>query len=74
MRVDLPESFKMKTRVCLYWLCSSISLASSSPSMMSPIGPSDWSVPHASRLKYRQQFNGLDKHMTGYLTGMICLH
>uniref|UniRef100_A0A8C7FEG0 Intersectin 2 n=1 Tax=Oncorhynchus kisutch TaxID=8019 RepID=A0A8C7FEG0_ONCKI len=31
--------------------------------------PSDWAVPHASRLKYRQQFNSLDKHMTGYLTG-----
>ncbi|XP_055010427.1 intersectin-2b [Boleophthalmus pectinirostris] len=31
--------------------------------------PSDWAVPHASRLKYRQQFNGLDKQMTGYLTG-----
>uniref|UniRef100_A0A8D3DPW3 Intersectin 2b n=1 Tax=Scophthalmus maximus TaxID=52904 RepID=A0A8D3DPW3_SCOMX len=29
----------------------------------------DWAVPHASRLKYRQQFNGLDKQMTGYLTG-----
>ncbi|XP_056873160.1 intersectin-2-like isoform X3 [Takifugu flavidus] len=49
----------------------SSSLASSSPSTMSPIiaGPSDWPVPHASRLKYRQQFNSLDKHMTGYLTG-----
>uniref|UniRef100_A0AAZ3Q120 Intersectin 2b n=1 Tax=Oncorhynchus tshawytscha TaxID=74940 RepID=A0AAZ3Q120_ONCTS len=31
--------------------------------------PSDWAVPHASRLKYRQQFNSLDKHMPGYLTG-----
>uniref|UniRef100_A0A674BJN1 Intersectin 2b n=1 Tax=Salmo trutta TaxID=8032 RepID=A0A674BJN1_SALTR len=31
--------------------------------------PSDWAVPQASRLKYRQQFNSLDKHMTGYLTG-----
>uniref|UniRef100_A0A3B4YTY2 Intersectin 2b n=1 Tax=Seriola lalandi dorsalis TaxID=1841481 RepID=A0A3B4YTY2_SERLL len=29
----------------------------------------DWAVPHASRLKYRQQFNSLDKQMTGYLTG-----
>ncbi|CAJ1048909.1 intersectin-2b isoform X1 [Xyrichtys novacula] len=49
----------------------SSSSASSSPSVMSPMaaGPSDWAVPHASRLKYRQQFNGLDKHMTGYLTG-----
>uniref|UniRef100_A0AAQ5YUP7 Intersectin 2b n=1 Tax=Amphiprion ocellaris TaxID=80972 RepID=A0AAQ5YUP7_AMPOC len=45
--------------------------ASSSPSMMSPMAavPSDWAVPHASRLKYRQQFNSLDKQMTGYLTG-----
>ncbi|XP_023150163.2 intersectin-2b isoform X2 [Amphiprion ocellaris] len=47
------------------------SSASSSPSMMSPMAavPSDWAVPHASRLKYRQQFNSLDKQMTGYLTG-----
>uniref|UniRef100_A0A3Q3QD89 Intersectin 2b n=1 Tax=Monopterus albus TaxID=43700 RepID=A0A3Q3QD89_MONAL len=29
----------------------------------------DWAVPHASRLKYRQQFNSLDKQMSGYLTG-----
>ncbi|XP_026233590.1 intersectin-2b isoform X2 [Anabas testudineus] len=49
----------------------SSSSASSSPSVMSPMlsGPSDWAVPHASRLKYRQQFNSLDKDMTGYLTG-----
>uniref|UniRef100_A0A3P8VI77 Intersectin 2b n=1 Tax=Cynoglossus semilaevis TaxID=244447 RepID=A0A3P8VI77_CYNSE len=54
--------------VCLLTCSSS---ASSSPSVMSPLlsGPSDWAVPHASRLKYRQQFNGLDKQMTGYLTG-----
>nr|XP_023842069.1 intersectin-2 [Salvelinus alpinus] len=44
---------------------STTSLAGSSPK----IAPSDWAVPHASRLKYRQQFNSLDKHMTGYLTG-----
>ncbi|XP_057199114.1 intersectin-2b isoform X1 [Triplophysa rosa] len=43
----------------------SISLASNSPKA----GPSDWAVPQASRLKYRQLFNGLDKQMTGYLTG-----
>ncbi|XP_070767297.1 intersectin-2-like [Enoplosus armatus] len=50
---------------------ASSSSASSSPSVMSPMvtGPSDWAVPHASRLKYRQQFNSLDKQMTGYLTG-----
>lgn len=49
----------------------SISSASSSPTVMSPMlnVPSDWAVPHASRLKYRQQFNGLDKQMTGYLSG-----
>ncbi|XP_071344242.1 intersectin-2b isoform X2 [Trachinotus anak] len=49
----------------------SSSSASSSPSVMSPMaaGPSDWAVPHASRLKYRQQFNSLDKQMTGYLSG-----
>ncbi|KAE8605248.1 hypothetical protein XENTR_v10015042 [Xenopus tropicalis] len=29
----------------------------------------DWAVPQASRLKYRQKFNSLDKCMTGYLTG-----
>ncbi|XP_029001279.1 intersectin-2b isoform X2 [Betta splendens] len=47
------------------------SSALSTPSVMSPIAsaPSDWAVPHASRLKYRQQFNILDKDMTGYLSG-----
>uniref|UniRef100_A0A8C7RNW9 Intersectin 2b n=1 Tax=Oncorhynchus mykiss TaxID=8022 RepID=A0A8C7RNW9_ONCMY len=44
---------------------STTSLAGSSPKTV----PSDWAVPQASRLKYRQQFNSLDKHMTGYLTG-----
>ncbi|XP_037651143.1 intersectin-2b isoform X2 [Sebastes umbrosus] len=50
---------------------ASISSSSSSPSALSPMVtvPSDWAVPHASRLKYRQQFNGLDKYMTGYLSG-----
>ncbi|KAG7279129.1 hypothetical protein CRUP_022324, partial [Coryphaenoides rupestris] len=45
---------------------------SSSPSMLSPMlaAASDWAVPHGSRLKYRQQFNSLDKGMTGYLTGL----
>ncbi|XP_041649408.1 intersectin-2b isoform X2 [Cheilinus undulatus] len=49
----------------------SSSSASSSPSVMSPMAavPSDWAVPHPSRLKYRQQFNSLDKQMTGFLTG-----
>lgn len=47
------------------------SSGSSSPSFMSPMTapPNDWAVPHPSRLKYRQQFNTLDKQMIGYLTG-----
>uniref|UniRef100_A0A8D3DP18 Intersectin 2b n=1 Tax=Scophthalmus maximus TaxID=52904 RepID=A0A8D3DP18_SCOMX len=62
---DSPEA------CCVLLVCLSFSSASSSPSVMSPMAavPSDWAVPHASRLKYRQQFNGLDKQMTGYLTG-----
>ncbi|XP_058469345.1 intersectin-2a isoform X3 [Solea solea] len=44
---------------------STTSLASSSPKT----GASDWAVPQASRLKYRQQFNTLDKLMSGYLSG-----
>ncbi|XP_034018749.1 intersectin-2a isoform X2 [Thalassophryne amazonica] len=44
---------------------STTSLASNSPKM----GSSDWAVPQASRLKYRQQFNTLDKLMSGYLSG-----
>uniref|UniRef100_A0A8C5HIJ9 Intersectin-2-like n=1 Tax=Gouania willdenowi TaxID=441366 RepID=A0A8C5HIJ9_GOUWI len=32
-------------------------------------GTNDWAVPQASRLKYRQQFNTLDKLMSGYLSG-----
>ncbi|XP_068197871.1 intersectin-2a isoform X2 [Antennarius striatus] len=44
---------------------STTSLASNSPKM----GTSDWAVPQASRLKYRQQFNTLDKLMSGYLSG-----
>uniref|UniRef100_A0A1A7YCG2 Intersectin 2a n=1 Tax=Iconisemion striatum TaxID=60296 RepID=A0A1A7YCG2_9TELE len=44
---------------------STASLASNSPKM----GAGDWAVPQASRLKYRQQFNTLDKLMTGYLSG-----
>uniref|UniRef100_A0A668AEI6 Intersectin 2a n=1 Tax=Myripristis murdjan TaxID=586833 RepID=A0A668AEI6_9TELE len=34
-----------------------------------PTGSCDWAVPQASRLKYRQQFNTLDKLMSGYLSG-----
>uniref|UniRef100_H2MQC3 Intersectin 2a n=1 Tax=Oryzias latipes TaxID=8090 RepID=H2MQC3_ORYLA len=44
---------------------STTSLASTSPKM----GAGDWAVPQASRLKYRQQFNTLDKLMSGYLSG-----
>uniref|UniRef100_A0A3Q2T1F5 Intersectin-2 n=1 Tax=Fundulus heteroclitus TaxID=8078 RepID=A0A3Q2T1F5_FUNHE len=43
---------------------STTSLASNSPKM----GSGDWAVPQASRLKYRQQFNTLDKLMSGYLS------
>ncbi|XP_062292716.1 intersectin-2-like [Scomber scombrus] len=44
---------------------STTSLASNSPKT----GLSDWAVPQAARLKYRQQFNTLDKLMSGYLSG-----
>uniref|UniRef100_UPI0037E713B5 intersectin-2-like isoform X2 n=1 Tax=Semicossyphus pulcher TaxID=241346 RepID=UPI0037E713B5 len=44
---------------------STTSLASNSPKTSA----SDWAVPQASRLKYRQQFNTLDKLMSGYLSG-----
>uniref|UniRef100_A0A8B9J1V6 Intersectin 2 n=1 Tax=Amazona collaria TaxID=241587 RepID=A0A8B9J1V6_9PSIT len=44
---------------------SSASLAGNSPKIVS----SDWAVPQASRLKYRQKFNSLDKSMSGYLSG-----
>ncbi|KAM3603289.1 uncharacterized protein V6R79_019927 [Siganus canaliculatus] len=44
---------------------STTSLTSNSPKT----GASDWAVPQASRLKYRQQFNSLDKLMSGYLSG-----
>uniref|UniRef100_A0A670IBK9 Intersectin 2 n=1 Tax=Podarcis muralis TaxID=64176 RepID=A0A670IBK9_PODMU len=42
---------------------STTSLTGNSPK----IGFSDWAVPQASRLKYRQKFNSLDKGMSGYL-------
>ncbi|KAJ4928774.1 hypothetical protein JOQ06_004399 [Pogonophryne albipinna] len=44
---------------------STTSLASNSPKT----GASDWGVPQGARLKYRQQFNTLDKLMSGYLSG-----
>ncbi|XP_077365961.1 intersectin-2a isoform X2 [Festucalex cinctus] len=46
---------------------STTSLASNSPK--TTMGSGDWAVPQASRLKYRQQFNTLDKLMSGYLSG-----
>ncbi|XP_067097402.1 intersectin-2a isoform X2 [Osmerus mordax] len=49
---------------------STTSLASNSPKT----GLCDWAVPQASRLKYRQQFNGLDKLMSGYLSGPQVRH
>ncbi|XP_068505367.1 intersectin-2a isoform X1 [Syngnathus scovelli] len=48
---------------------STTSLASISPKAAAAAGSSDWAVPQASRLKYRQQFNTLDKLMSGYLSG-----
>ncbi|KAM8832294.1 intersectin-2a isoform 2-T2 [Spinachia spinachia] len=44
---------------------STTSLAGNSPKAVA----SDWAVPQGSRLKYRQQFNTLDKLMSGYLSG-----
>ncbi|XP_066490567.1 intersectin-2 isoform X1 [Tiliqua scincoides] len=44
---------------------STTSLTGNSPK----IGSADWAVPQASRLKYRQKFNLLDKGMSGYLSG-----
>uniref|UniRef100_A0A8C3ID97 Intersectin 2 n=1 Tax=Chrysemys picta bellii TaxID=8478 RepID=A0A8C3ID97_CHRPI len=44
---------------------STTSLTGNSPKT----GSSDWAVPQASRLKYRQKFNSLDKSMSGYLSG-----
>uniref|UniRef100_A0A8K9WW84 Intersectin 2b n=1 Tax=Oncorhynchus mykiss TaxID=8022 RepID=A0A8K9WW84_ONCMY len=63
--VSVCLSVSLYVSLCLSNLSSTTSLAGSSPKT----APSDWAVPHASRLKYRQQFNSLDKHMTGYLTG-----
>uniref|UniRef100_A0A8D0HFK2 Intersectin 2 n=1 Tax=Sphenodon punctatus TaxID=8508 RepID=A0A8D0HFK2_SPHPU len=44
---------------------STTSLTGNSPKT----GSTDWAVPQASRLKYRQTFNCLDKGMSGYLSG-----
>lgn len=44
---------------------STTSLTGNSPKA----GTQDWAVPQATRLKYRQKFNSLDKSMNGYLTG-----
>ncbi|KAK2846206.1 hypothetical protein Q7C36_011060 [Tachysurus vachellii] len=56
----IPDSLNMSSNSS-----STTSLASNSPKT----GTSDWAVPQSSRLKYRQQFNILDKLMTGYLSG-----
>ncbi|XP_019746673.1 intersectin-2b isoform X1 [Hippocampus comes] len=50
-------------------LAASATLPPSSMTAQMAAGLGEWAVPHASRLKYRQQFNILDKQMTGYLTG-----
>nr|XP_033795672.1 intersectin-2 isoform X2 [Geotrypetes seraphini] len=44
---------------------STASLTGNSPKT----GSLDWAVPQASRLKYRQKFNSLDKTMSGFLSG-----
>nr|XP_057945813.1 intersectin-2b isoform X1 [Doryrhamphus excisus] len=50
-------------------LVSSSALPPTSLTSQMATGRGDWGVPHATRLKYRQQFNSLDTLMTGYLTG-----
>uniref|UniRef100_H3AUD3 Intersectin 2 n=1 Tax=Latimeria chalumnae TaxID=7897 RepID=H3AUD3_LATCH len=72
---QLPAGFGssgMQKAQSLIDLGSSSSNSSSTTSLTgsSPMtGPLDWAVPQVSRLKYRQQFNSLDKAMTGYLSG-----
>uniref|UniRef100_A0A8C5FXR8 Intersectin 2a n=1 Tax=Gadus morhua TaxID=8049 RepID=A0A8C5FXR8_GADMO len=53
------------SRLILSNSSSTNSLASNSPKTVT----CDWAVPQAARLKYRQQFNTLDKLMSGYLSG-----
>uniref|UniRef100_A0A672HQ07 Intersectin 2a n=1 Tax=Salarias fasciatus TaxID=181472 RepID=A0A672HQ07_SALFA len=65
--IDMPF-FPLSLSFCFKYSSNSsstTSLASNSPKM----SLSDWAVPQASRLKYRQQFNTLDKLMSGYLSG-----
>lgn len=70
------RSYSVHNTICTQSdLCTCVYSSNSSPSTSlasnSPKGgPSDWAVPQASRLKYRQQFNSLDKQMIGYLTGI----
>uniref|UniRef100_A0A668A4K8 Intersectin 2a n=1 Tax=Myripristis murdjan TaxID=586833 RepID=A0A668A4K8_9TELE len=62
-----PHSLCLSLRVSM---CSSNSSSTTSLASNSPkTGSCDWAVPQASRLKYRQQFNTLDKLMSGYLSG-----
>ncbi|KAM4771591.1 intersectin-2 [Rhinophrynus dorsalis] len=66
------NSSSMQKTQSLIDLASSSSNSSSTTSLTgnSPkAGTLDWAVPQASRLKYRQKFNSLDKSMSGYLTG-----
>uniref|UniRef100_A0A8C4ZVF7 Intersectin 2a n=1 Tax=Gadus morhua TaxID=8049 RepID=A0A8C4ZVF7_GADMO len=62
-----PTMFSPSTGLCraLSNSSSTNSLASNSPKTVT----CDWAVPQAARLKYRQQFNTLDKLMSGYLSG-----
>uniref|UniRef100_A0AAY4AGL2 Intersectin 2b n=1 Tax=Denticeps clupeoides TaxID=299321 RepID=A0AAY4AGL2_9TELE len=62
-------SSHLGTPAAFHWLFSTSSSTTSLASISPKMGPSDWAVPQASRLKYRQQFNSLDKQMTGYLSG-----
>ncbi|XP_076872665.1 intersectin-2a isoform X3 [Brachyhypopomus gauderio] len=68
----LPPSTCLSKSHSLLDLASSSSNSSSTTSLASnspKTGASDWAVPQSSRLKYRQQFNSLDKLMSGYLSG-----
>ncbi|XP_061667407.1 intersectin-2-like [Syngnathoides biaculeatus] len=69
-----PGSNRMSHANSLVDLASSSSNSSSTTSLTSnspkaAAGLTDWAVPQVSRLKYRQQFNTLDKLMSGYLSG-----
>lgn len=75
MFVNVHKYTYSQTQFCMAHLVSvsPLSSNSSSTTSLASISPkkglSDWAVPQASRLKYRQQFNSLDKLMSGYLSG-----